>query len=205
METQINDEKETRQSNPNKRRVGVVVYMSKNMPIGMQAYNIKVFLVNNGFDPSQIDIEAYMDRNLSLTENKKLFAQKLGIPMRQLGGQEKASSGRNYTKSSKKEIDESYCDWLAENCEIKCNNSACKTYKKEGCGGEVTPCKPSRYTKSIRKNASGSTSGDCKVMAYCVAAHTRPPQHNSRTGKDILVKGYCVPQHPRLCRRSGYE
>jgi hypothetical protein len=174
------------------------------MNLGMQVYNIQQFLVNNGFDPKQIDVAAYIDPTLSLTENKKEFARKLGIPINQIGGKVKPVAGKNYNRAAKKQVDEQYCNFLSENCEIKCNNSACKVFKKEGCQGEITPCKPSRYTKTARKKSVPASGGNCNVVAYKVEAHTRPPQHNSRTGKQIVVKGYTVMQHPRLCRRSGY-
>jgi hypothetical protein len=176
------------------------------MPLQMQVYNIQQFLVNNGYDPQTIDVAAYIDSNLSLTENKKLFAAKLNIPIRQMGGQKKAAAGKNYNRAARKEVDASYCDFLAHNCEQNCNDGACKVYKKEGCPGAVEPCKKDRFTKTTRRKAAEKAGGGtgCVVTKYCVAPHTRPPQHNSRTGKDILVKGYCVEQHPRLCRRSGY-
>lgn len=174
------------------------------MNVAMQAYNIKTFLLKHspGLDLEQIDIAAYIDPTLTLTENKKLFAQKLGIPIKQIGGREKATAGRDYNRAAKKEVDASYCDWLANNCEQHCNNGSCKAFKREGCSGAVEPCRPTRMTKSIRR---GSLSGgDCDVVSYCVAAHERPPQHNSRTGNPIPVKAYCVNPHKRLCRRSGY-
>lgn len=177
---------------------------SKMMNVAMQAYNIKTFLLQHipDLDLEQVDISAYIDPDLSLTENKKLFAQKFGIPINQMGGRVRATAGKDYTKSSRKEVDHVYCNYLLENCEENCNNNACKAFRKTGCPGEVNPCKKDIYTKSIRRK-SATIYGDCDVVEYCVQAHTRPPQHNSRTGQPIQVQGYCVTQHKRLCRRPG--
>jgi hypothetical protein len=180
--------------------------MTQQMNYEMQVYNIKQFLVNNGYDPEQIDVAAHVDPTLSLTENKKLFATKLNIPMNQMGGGLQTGSQQRYMqqpkKKAKQEADQVYCDYLADNCESNCNNNACKAFRKTGCSGEVEPCKPSRYTKTARRK-SAPIFGDCDVVEYCVQAHTRPPQHNSRTGLPITVSGYCVTGHKRLCRRAG--
>ena len=175
------------------------------MNLGMQAYNIKTFLLQHDptLDLEQIDIAAYIDPTLSLTENKKLFAQKLGIPINPMGGRVKATAGRNYNPAARKEVDELQCNFWATNCEENCNNNACKAFRKERCPGTVEPCRPGEYTKTARRKTA-TVYGDCDVVEYCVAAHTRPPQHNSRTGQPIQVQGYCVTSHKRLCRRSGY-
>ena len=174
----------------------------RQMPIGMQVYNIKKFLVENGYDPESIDVAAYVDRTLSLSENKKEFARKLGIQIEQMGGRARATSGKNYSKQARREIDHRYCEHLQNNCETECNNNACRAYAKTGCVpvmGIVNPCQQ-QDRRSRRKNITG----DCGVIAYCVKAHTRPPQHNSRTGKPIQVSAYCVDIHKRMCRRSGW-
>lgn len=174
--------------------------MTRQMPFGMQVWNIKRFLVKNGYDPSQIDVEAYIDPTLSLTENRKLFAQQLGIRISQMGGRDTSV----YTKHTAKEIDERYCQYLQENCEQKCNNNACRSYNKMGCPatmGVVQPCDQRSKRSQQRTTASNRA---CTVREYCVQAHTRPPQHNSRTGQPIPVDAYCVTIHNRACRRSGW-
>lgn len=180
--------------------------MGKVMNYEMQVYNIQQFLVNNGYDPEQIDVAAYVDPTLSLSENKKLFAQKLNIPLSQRGTGMQQGSEQRYMQQSRKrakqEADEIYCGYLSDNCEQSCNNNACKAYRKIGCPGTVDPCKKDRYAKSARRQTA-PVFGDCDVAEYCVAAHTRPPQHNSRTGLSIQVSGYCVTPHKRLCRRPG--
>jgi len=57
----------------------------KVMNFEMQVYNIQRFLADNGYDPEQIDVPAYIDKTLSLDQNRKLFAKKLGIPLNQMG------------------------------------------------------------------------------------------------------------------------
>lgn len=157
-------------------------------------------------DLEQIDILAKIDPNLSLNENKKLFAQELGLNRNRMGIGYRPGTQQSYmtqsTKRAKQEVDQIQCDYFAKNCEENCNNNACRSYKKH-CPGEVTPCARDQYTKNVRRKAA-TVFGDCDVAQYCVAAHTRPPQHNSRTGQPINVNGYCVTPHKRLCRRGGY-
>jgi hypothetical protein len=174
------------------------------MNLGMQVYNIKTFLLqhNPTLDLEQVDIAAYIDPTLSLTENKKLFAQKFGIPINQMGGRVKAIAGRDYNKAAKKEVSELECDFFSKNCEQNCNNNSCKAFRKH-CPGEVQPCEPGRYTKTARRKTA-TTYGDCDVVSYIVRAHERPPQHNCRNCQPVMVREYTVNTHKRLCRRPGY-
>jgi hypothetical protein len=156
-------------------------------------------------DLEQIDILAKIDPELSLKENKKLFAQELGLNRNQMGIGYRPGTQQSYmnqsTKRAKQEIDHIQCNYLSENCEENCNNNACRAYKKH-CPGEVTPCARDRYTKNIRRKAS-TVFGDCDVVSYVVRAHTRPPQHNCRNCEPIQVPEYSVTSHKRLCRRPG--
>lgn len=178
------------------------------MNVGMQADNIKRYLLQHipDLDLEQIDIIAYIDPTLNLRENKRFFAQKLGLERNQMGAGYKPGTQQSYMKQSAKrarqEVNELQCNYFAENCEQNCNNNACRAFRKN-CPGEVEPCKQDRYTKSVRRKAA-TVFGDCDVAEYCVRAHTRPPQHNSRTGQPINVRGYCVTPHKRLCRRGGF-
>jgi hypothetical protein len=168
---------------------------------------LEQFLVQNREDPRNVDLIALWDSGIPYESNKENIAAKLGIPYNRVNRQgTKRGTQEHYVqnpKHAKKELDEGFCDFLADNCETKCNNGACKAFRVSKCPGTVEPCAPSRWNKTARRKSPG-TKGDCNVVAYKVEAHTRPPQHNSRTGKDIIVKGYTVMQHPRLCRRSGY-
>jgi len=178
----------------------------RQMPYGMQVQNIKEFLVKHGYDPQEIDVEAHIDPTLSLGENKKEFARLLKISTTQTGssGRVRATSGKEWGRAAKREVDTQYCDWLADNCEGHCNNGACRVFVKSGCSGTVEPCKPTRSAKTARRS-SRTSKGECTVKGYCVESHVRPPQHNTRSGSQIQVRRYCVPSHTRLCRRSGYE
>jgi hypothetical protein len=180
--------------------------MGKVMDISLQAWQIGQFLANNGYNTEQIDIVAELDPEARLNENFKLFAKRHGIPLKDMGTGYKETSEQGYMQKSpkraKKEADEIYCGYLLDNCEQSCNNNACKAYRKIGCPGDVEPCRKDRYAKSARRQTA-TVFGDCDVAEYCVAAHSRPPQHNSRTGNPIQVNGYCVTPHKRLCRRPG--
>jgi hypothetical protein len=203
MEIGIEKERQAGQSEKDRFRLGGTCQMKtvRQMPVGMQVYKLKEFLVQNGIDPSHIDIEANIDRTLSLTENKKEFARRLGIGYQQFGSRPAKRAARDI----RGEIDFRHCQYLQENCEQKCNNNACRAFRKSGCisiiGGDVEPCPPRdvRYQRKAR-----STGGNCEVEQYCVKEHYRPPQHNSRTGQPIKVSAYCVERHSRQCRRSGY-
>jgi hypothetical protein len=180
---------------------------TKKMPFNMQVYNMQAFIKDYGYDPEEIDLVQLMDRNESFDSNRKLIAQKLRIPINPMGGGLKVGSEKRFmsqpVKKAKKELDMADCDYLAEQCEITCNNNACKTYRKNKCPGEVTKCTgPRKYIQSARKKVA-PLYGSCQVGGYTVQAHTRPPQHNSRTGQQITVSGYEVQPHGRLCRRSG--
>ena len=182
------------------------------MMLTAQAYgNLTKFISDNGRDPEAYDIKADWDSRLSYEANKQNIARLYGIPYNKANKSGfKSGTEKHYVnrpKQAKKEIDERYCQFLAENCESNCNDGACKVYRKEGCPGTVQPCKKDRFTKTTRRKAAAKTGGsmECMVVKYCVAEHERPPQHNSRTGQPIKVKAYCVEQHPRLCRRSGYS
>jgi len=164
------------------------------------------WLTDNGRNDT--DINAYWSDRFDFEENKKNIARLMGIPYQSSEKKGfKQGTQEHYTnnaKQAKQENERQRCAELGESCEVDCNNAACKTFKKYGCAGEVEPCDviSRRHHTAYTRKKTGS-SGDCAVRLYCVAPHTRPPQHNSRTGNPIQVKGYCVQQHPRLCRRGG--
>ena len=167
---------------------------------------LEKFLTDNG--RHDVDIDAYWDTRFSFEENKKNIARIFQVPY-QSSDKKGYKTGTqehyvNNPKQAKAELQLSACDEISFQCESKCNNNACRSFKKYGCAGEVEPCdtKARRQVTAYTRKKTGS-SGDCAVTNYCVKPHVRPPQHNSRTGKPIIVKGYCVTPHPRQCRRGG--
>ena len=180
------------------------------MKLHVQALrNIQIFLVENRRDPSLYDIPAAWDSNLSYEANKENIAGQLGIPYERANKQGYAQNTQNQAVSNPKQfrqnMEREECDRLGESCETYCNNAACRTFKKS-CQGDITPCPTKERRAELKyRKSSGKSIGDCTVRSYCVAPHTRPPQHNSKTGNPIVVKGYCVTTHPRLCRRKGFE
>lgn len=177
------------------------------MNVQLQKQHIKEFLIKYGRDPQDYDVEAMIDPNISLNDNIRNIGNAIGISVSGMGSARKlkAASREGYIsrpRSAKSEVNTQYCDWLTSKCQDECNNAACKQFRKSGCSGEVESCGATRWAKSIRR---GHGNTECKVKAYCVEAHTRPPQHNTRNGKEISVKKYCVPEHVRLCRRTSYD
>ena len=155
----------------NGRRARIEVFrMRRNMPIGLQIRKIQEFLVMHGYDPETIDVPAIVDRRLRYDENKKNIARLLNI---------KAAT------TNRKQIDEMYCHHLSHECEIRCDNNACKSYRRN-CDGEVEPC--------------GKPTPIERVCPIPVRGHCISPYKRTIRGKTISVSGYCVPAHTRRCR-----
>jgi len=172
--------------------------------------DMSILLRNHNLEPKDFDLEQMIGKNETEHENKQIIAKQVGIPLNPMGTGYKVNTEQRVMSQSSKhakiEMDEQTCGFLVKKCEEQCNNNACRMYKKE-CKGDVDPCPKTptarKYNATARR--SGTNKGDCPVKFYCVEAHTRPPQHNSRTGNPIQVARYCVQQHPRLCRRNGYD
>ena len=166
------------------------------------------FLTDNG--RQDVDIDAYWDSRFSFEENKKNIARIFQVPYEssEKKGLKQGTEAHyiNNARQAEKQNKMSYCDEISFQCQNKCNNNACKTFKKYGCEGEVEPCDTkSRKQQTAYVRSTTGSADNCAVRNYCVKAHMRPPQHNSRTGKPIYVKEYCVTQHPRQCRRGGFS
>lgn len=177
------------------------------MKLGNQARGyLERWLTDNGRNDT--DIDALWDSRFSFEENKKNIARILGLSYQSSDKKGlKSGTQEHYVsnaKQAKRENERRRCSELSELCEMECNNAACKTFKKYGCEGDTSPCdvKARRSHTAYTRKKTGSA-GNCVVKLYCVEPHSRPPQHNSRTGERIEVKGYCVQPHPRLCRRRG--
>lgn len=155
------------------------------MPFGMQRRKLAEFIVKHGYDPQVFDLDEHIDRTLSYRENRDNIAKILDIKR---------------DRTNRKQIDHEYCGHLQEQCEIKCDNSSCKTYQKEGCQasmGKVEPC-------GISRKGSGEKKCPIPVRSYCVPEHTRkcPTRGSSapKPGCRVQVKAYCVEDHTRKCR-----
>lgn len=218
LETQTYAERQKSQITQSRaRQSGSLVIVNQPKPFNPQWYrNLQTFIVERGLDPETTDLRAYIDPSLkTYGEIKRDVARKLdmqyesggrGIQGYKYNSQESAVAA---PKQFRQNMEREECDRIAESCETYCNNAACRTFKKS-CEGDITPCpqKERRAELKYRKSsvaAKGAAIGDCTVRSYCVAPHTRPPQHNSKTGNPIVVKGYCVNPHPRLCRRKAFE
>ena len=92
----------------------------------------------------EIDIDAEWDSREDFNSNKKMLARKYNIPY-QSSDKKGYKTGTqehyvNNPKRAKAELQLSACDEISFQCENKCNNNACRSFKKYGCAGEVEPC-----------------------------------------------------------------
>ena len=95
------------------------------MNYSLQVRKIKEFLVRSNIDPDLVDVSAEVDRTLEYPENLRLIADKYGI-----------------ARGHQRDYSAEYCDFLAGDCEQKCNNSSCELFRSEKCPGQLEPCGP---------------------------------------------------------------
>lgn len=145
--------------------------IARKMPIAMQIRRLQEYIVAAGRD--DVDIYSMIDRNLSYPENKELIRRYLQV------------SGKIRPK---REYDQQYCDAMQNSCEIKCQKSACTSFKREQCPGEIEPC---------RSNVKRERVCPIIVRPYCVDPYS---YNRAKDGKKISVKGHCQGETRRRCR-----
>lgn len=92
------------------------------MARALQERKIREDLVRNGHDPQKVDVYALVDGRLSLPENRRNIARKLGYSV----GVKTTSVKARKTKET-----DQYCTWRQEDCEVNGNQESCRAYTRD--------------------------------------------------------------------------
>ncbi len=150
-----------RKGEAREEEASLMVVMSR----ALQERKIREDLVRNGLDPQTTDVYALVDGRLSLPENRRNIARKLGYSV----GVKTTS-----VRAQKKRETDQYCTWRQEDCEVNGNQESCHAYKRD-CSAPSKVKKGTATPAKIRKAAPVKThaqmhEGQCMIP---VAAHWR--------------------------------
>jgi len=140
----------------------------------LQVRTIKADLVRAGHDPETVDVEALVDGNLSLPENRRLVAQKLRYRLGKTPG----------VREAKRRADVGACESLRHQCEIKNDTESCRDYGRSKCApvtGKIPGCRTCSTGKEpkAKKGRARLIDGQCMIP---IKAHFRrcPPNMTAK-------------------------